>query len=323
MFRDHDIVIDRYGVVYVVLGNYHPVQMVYLYAKYIPTKKPSYWCREGGVCFERVLKDYSVEEVRRISMQRWCYDSFYGGSVPCIPINEVVVHLKPQEGVERLLHTTRDTLERDALQLILLLKDLSSLPLQSFGITGSILLSIHNTVLSDIDLVVYGCKEAQTLVQIINNSKEFIELTPSEQFSRAHRIAVLLHIDFELAKLLYRKWKRFRWKNRIVSFIPVNTEWWNRERFVVKNRGCIEIKGYVPPEQCTALMYPSETWMYVGNREFLIRSYENVFSPILYEGGEIEVRGLLQETSEEFEVVSVGTSECGGYVRPLQKANKT
>ena len=61
MFLDHDIVVDRYGRVYVVLGNYHPHGMVYAYLKYVPASggvwQPALekgWClfREG---VERLL----------------------------------------------------------------------------------------------------------------------------------------------------------------------------------------------------------------------------------------------------------------------------
>ncbi|RLG87388.1 MAG: hypothetical protein DRO39_00570 [Thermoprotei archaeon] len=314
-FLDHDVVVDRYGRLYVVFGNYHPFGRVYAYLKYIPVSYTTHWCR-AGVCYERVLPEYSVDSVRNVSGQKWCYDHFYGGSMPYVPRHDVAVHYRGREALVRIVRSVGDELERDALELVTVIADGASVSVSAFGVTGSILPSIHNPKISDIDITVYGCDAASNVVDFLMSSDVVEELSPEEKELRARRIARSSRVPLELARALYRKWKRFRWRGRLVSLVPVDPSAVRRAP-PVRNRGCVVVRGFAEPRQCTSLYYPAYATLSMGSGEVIVRLYDASFIPVLWEGGEVEVSGLLQE-SDEHTYVSVGTAECRGYVRPLK-----
>ncbi len=65
--------------------------------------------------------------------------------------------------MQRLFESTRrDALQSLALELILLLSSESNIPVEDFGIHGSIAMDMH-TELSDIDFAVYGSRNFRTL----------------------------------------------------------------------------------------------------------------------------------------------------------------
>lgn len=160
--RDHDFLEDREGWIFCVVGDVHPPDGFFAYPKYVPGEGP--W-RRGGRSFERILKNYTMPELRRIledlKRSRPSYvrhDWTIGAEMFFVHSSMICRHYSCREGLARLLEERElDPLQQLAKDLVLLLHDHGGVELDCMGITGSILLGIHHQW-SDVDIVVYGKK---------------------------------------------------------------------------------------------------------------------------------------------------------------------
>jgi predicted nucleotidyltransferase len=88
------------------------------------------------------------------------YDSVFNETLPEIPVNKIAKHYSPKKFLKELLvgEEKLDPIERSCLEMARLLSEASGVSLESFGVSGSTMLSLHKAD-SDIDLVVYGLRE--------------------------------------------------------------------------------------------------------------------------------------------------------------------
>ena len=155
-FLDHDYVIDSEWRAYVVIGNKHPPGGVFAYEKYTirpPTTHP--W-RRPGYTFERAFREYSPA-IAKPARHSYYYSPEDGTIFPFISTSKVVFHLKPELELRRLFHKASDPLEEKVLSLAKTLHREVGVPYEKIGVTGSILLKIHDPEKSDIDIVLYDC----------------------------------------------------------------------------------------------------------------------------------------------------------------------
>lgn len=169
--RDGDVILTKEGFVFYAVGYDHPPQAAISYLKYIPSELksefmvdfiPHEWLRNGRP-YHRPKKLYSEENFKQIMSSFEQYhpdyvldDPIINKKVFAVPFPKIERVFIPQEGLSRLMKAERlDALEDASLELIRLLARESGVPIDSFGIHGSVLTSMHGEK-SDMDIAVYG-----------------------------------------------------------------------------------------------------------------------------------------------------------------------
>ncbi|MEM2606995.1 MAG: hypothetical protein QW101_08105, partial [Ignisphaera sp.] len=163
-FRDRDFIETIEGMIFCVIGNVHPKNSVVAYLKYVPYAESSIrvkWSRDG-VMYGRVLPFYSaigvqsvIEYLKRNYPHYVVYDEYRNIELIEVEKRWIKKHYRPEERLNEILNEPKDSLEQMAKELVTKLSEESGVSLKYFGITGSILLNIHNPSISDIDIVVY------------------------------------------------------------------------------------------------------------------------------------------------------------------------
>lgn len=329
-FLDHDIVEDDGGRIYVVVGNSHPPNGLIAYLKYVPVYKPTLW-RGRNVWYERALKYYGVRNVREVMKKygKLTYDPSLHTHVPFIELSSVSVWYRPEEGLRRIMHEANDSLEIYALEAIDRIRSVTSIPTCSLGIGGSILLGIHNVKHSDINIVVYGCKEA---TEIVYSRTAGLDPLP-ENIIRKRLCNQSMQFNIPLSELskINPPYKMRSIKGRPVGLTFVSRQVKRYCEKILVPKAPIEAVLEVVGGDCRSLQYPSITEVIkvkkvfqgsrvlknIGNVKFVI-SYESLFNYVLFKGGDVRVKGILEEVYPGGEnIILVGGFEEPGYVLPV------
>jgi predicted nucleotidyltransferase len=185
--RDGDTFATKESFVFYVFGYEHPKSRVLSFLKYIPSKlKPHFpirFLRQKwklyNVELARPEKLYTAQNYQKLlqtfrsKYPQYIYLCPYRQKeVISTPLKHIEKIYVPKECLRRLFEKKRkDHLQKLALELISLLSTESKVPIEDFGIHGSIALNMH-TENSDIDLVVYGSKNFRRLEKAI---EKFVE----------------------------------------------------------------------------------------------------------------------------------------------------
>ncbi|MCS7115196.1 MAG: hypothetical protein RMJ15_10165 [Nitrososphaerota archaeon] len=168
---DGDTFVTLEGFVLNVFGYEHPEGRVFAFLKYIPSKFRELFnvrllsrtWRYGETELFRAEKLYTAKNYqaflgvfRRKFPDYVYYCPFRRKEVISVPLNHVAAVYVPRD-VLRLLFKAenRDRLQSMTLEFIELVSIASGVPIEDFGVHGSIALNMHSTE-SDIDIVVYG-----------------------------------------------------------------------------------------------------------------------------------------------------------------------
>ena len=340
-FRDRDYFMDKEGMFFCVIGNTHPPDRVISYLKYVPERisEKTKW-KKGKTGYNRILPYYSTvgvlstQEYLSEKKPEYLYkDPFMNILITAVPIEDIEVHFLPEERVKQMFSRKNlDPLEEEAVDLISILSKECKVPINGFGLTGSLLIGIHNPSFSDIDLIVYGKENSMKLfdqLPQLYESYEELELLSGELFKRRVKdIARIYFLEPKVAARLCRKKKdRGLFRGRQFSIHPVKTEAEVKERYGLKkyeSLGMITITGIV--ENCEdSIFMPSkysirEAKTIDGKSKPEIKevvSYEGLYSGIAEEGDEIVARGKLEsvknvEDGSTFFRVLVGSFEAKG-----------
>ena len=177
LFKDRDFIEDKDGYMFCVVGYVHPPDRVLAYLKYVPSRKKTIWYRES-IGFRRILKYYSsvavLDSMQHLSKTKpnyIYYDNYFNIKFISVPKSEIRKHYIPEGKLKEIINKpSRDPLEQDLIELVNYLSEISDINLKYFGISGSILLNIHNPKYSDIDLMVYGRDNSFKLLGIIDQA---------------------------------------------------------------------------------------------------------------------------------------------------------
>ena len=337
-FLDQDYVRDERNIIYRVLGSVHPKGRVISFPKYVFTGKGTW------MGYERLVKEYGVvnvykalDELKGKLIEYFVPDKVYNRKVFSVPEKRLVKRYLPESWPEAAKSRALDPLEERALRLIRALSDVSGVPSDSFGVTGSLLLGIHNTSFSDINLVVYGEEEAlsvkRSMIEGRVEGAGIRRLSEEEILKSAIRASRSRSIPLPHSVKLYRfRWRKGVFEGRAFSITPVPkpdeiTSTYGDMRFYPTVP--ITIKAKVVRD--LSLFYPhvceiGEVEVINGPEVYPIVSvisYEGLYSDVMIEGGIIEARGLLQRVKEggrTYYSVAVGVSEVegGGYILLLE-----
>ena len=351
-FRDRDFIETTEGMLFCIIGNVHPVNRVIAYLKYIPHFKSEIrtkWSKDG-VMYGRILPYYSamgVEETKAYLKNKYpdyvVFDKYRAIELIEVPKDRVKKHFKPEERLKELAKDPRDNLEEMALNLVRRLSKEAGISIDDFGITGSILLRIHNIRYSDIDIVVYGVsngwKLRNTLKKLFNEGDPEFSLPKGETLEKWAKDIVNHHpLTIEEAILLYSryKWNRALYKRRQFSIHPVKLENEVDEKWedkIHKPLGLIRARATVV-DASDSLFMPAtyvieDVEVLKGRKPHLditrVVSYEGLYIDIAGPGDRIEVFGKLEEIhdlrkDEKYCQITIGTVEAKGqdYIKPLK-----
>jgi predicted nucleotidyltransferase len=172
-YIDGDIIVTQDNLIFYTFGYSHPPSRVIAYLKYIPKEFKTLfpfdflntvWNMEG-LKLVRPKALYSPKNFQIIlrvfseNFPNYLYTCpLVGTKLVAIPLKSIKKVYNPQETLKKLVkQSSLRPLEKLAIKLINVLSRKSNVPLECFGIHGSIALGIHSHF-SDIDISVYGAK---------------------------------------------------------------------------------------------------------------------------------------------------------------------
>jgi predicted nucleotidyltransferase len=171
--RDRDAIITREGLIFRVFGYTHPPEAYVCDAEYAPStlfksSNPKAYRTDGEKVFYKFYEDegwHFVEE--KFPKYMIPYEPI-GRRVVGVRLSDAASVRKPEEALKRLIEKEpKDELVK-ALQKVLEATALSSgLPLEDFGVFGSLLQGFYHPRFSDIDIVVYGRKNLERIREVL------------------------------------------------------------------------------------------------------------------------------------------------------------
>jgi len=328
------------GIFYHVVGYEHPAEYALAFPKYAPTNKITPWY-DGTTYYERLIPHYgsegideSINKIKMIMKNLTKWDNIFGAEVPLIPLNQVNAIYKPEEALSNM--RGKDALETLTLELVDELSSQSNVPKRFFGVTGSLLIGIHNEKISDIDLTIAGMdsivKVKETLTALLSNNQK-ISAQPFSQYSISNLIQDApyhgLH-ETNINELFNRIWYKGVYKSKYFSLSPIRTE---REtintygQYIYRSLGAVELKAtiikpinpfYLPLRYEISNILPRSLTI----NELV--SYDGFYLDLLKPNDEIFVKGLLQEVVNTVDGtrtfrIAIGVREIKTLIKIKQK----
>ena len=336
-FRDRDYIITPEGFIFTVIGNLHPADRVIAYLKYVPDERGKWGV--GRSRYRRALEHYNVPSVMdsmrflREKAPQYVFESTVDGiSLPAVPKDRIVKHFCPEVRLLELRSAqNRDELESRALRLIALISEKAGVPIDSLGLTGSILAGIHDPAFSDIDLVVYGFDNAlrvKTTLQMMKDSssaaiRRLAGASQEKWIDERLKSTPLTRRD--VIALFERKWNIGQFGETAFSIHAVHLETeigsrYGDERYVPL--GIVDAIGMVM-DATESLFMPAVyrvastklTGIFSSFAVNQIVSFEGLYSDIARESETISCRGKLERVESpsglEHRIV-VGSPEAAG-----------
>jgi predicted nucleotidyltransferase len=325
LLLDHYYVRLKNNCLGVIVGNMHSLSYYIGYVKYCLSRK-GLWRNSLG-SYERVLKKYSARDVYMVTSWRTyipCYDSI----IPIIPSSMISKVYDPLSRGMEIITSPKDQLEKTTAELLYLLsRDLGRL---SIGVTGSLLPRIHNPRISDIDLVVYGWRDSLSIIEYVIENKDLFPGFPDAVFEDwIRRNASATGLSFNDVKMLYRRWRRGVFGDRMYSIIfndgvfrsIDNCDKWRSVGYAIL---LADLSGGLE-----ALNYPSKSLFNnykvlktnidsISSEIEYVLSFEALYIGQLFDGGKVLINGLLQYNDlEDYYRVVVGVREYNGYIKPI------
>jgi predicted nucleotidyltransferase len=344
--KDRDFIRTKENFIFCVVGYLHPADRLLAYLKYVPGEGGP-WA-SGDLHFKRVMPFYSAKSVLdtysflKKNHQKYLFnDPVNRMTFPAVAQCDIEEYYEPEKKLMDLGKGKGaiDALESEAINLAEYLSGKAGVPIDKFGVTGSILLGIHNVSVSDIDLTIYGYKNALQVKQTLTReykdpSGPLRQLTPALGDEWCSRKAKEFSIDPKAAALiLKKKWNFGYYHERLFSIHPIKMD-----SEISENYGDREFKSEGPIEMdvrvdnaAGAIFNPAvykvgESLTWEGAKVKTIEevvSYEGIFSDIAYPDQFIRVRGNLETvtnraTKEKYHrvVVGSGSSKTPEYIIP-------
>lgn len=346
-FRDRDFLQTPEGFFFCVIGPLHPPDRVISYLKYVPSES-GVWGR-GKKRFKRVLRSYTIPHLLETfsllerNYPHYLFDSsFYNVTLTAVPQECLIRHYKPEEKLAQVLFNARaqslDPLQKKLISFASFLAETSNVSLNLFGVTGSILLDIHQPSFSDMDLTVYGSRNSlavkNALIENFASSTSSAKRLAGKPLKawcagKARRYPLSRGEALEIYK---RKWNIGTFKETRFSIHPVKLEHEVAEIYgerIFYPVGHATIRAIVY-DNTDSLFLPAvyrikEVKIVEGPQVADISevaSYESLYGSLAEIGESIEVRGKLErvvdnKTGEESNRILVGSPEGKGmeYVK--------
>ncbi len=327
------------GLFFTIVGYLHPPDSYTAYLKYRPNQKGK-WEREG-VHYQRMMQVYSAAEVQTSS--NWLLenhpeyiklDPVRAIKLPLIPRENIVAHYLPEIRMTEIIHSPQDSLESKTKALVTLLSEASGVEKTRFGISGSILLEIHNPMFSDIDLLVYGQDNAQHVRAVMdelfgeNKVKPYSgEEIQAWQLRQVRTLGIPARYAEQIA---WSHWQRGRFSKTAFSITPVRMDG------EIMNQYGDETFSPVESVEFTATIIEDESNLFVPARYLVsdinieegytelpalteVVCFEGIFSAVFHKNDRVRIRGMVEAVRDKNgnvlrNHVIVGTLSAQGWI---------
>ena len=177
-FRDRDFLQTSEGFFFCVVGPLHPPERVISYIKYVPSES-GIWGKDEKK-FSRILQKYTIPNLlETFSYLETNYPHYLFHSpvdnitITAVPHQNIAEHFKPEKKLSQLRQALQlDSLQQKLVRFTRFLEETGGVPEESFGVTGSLLLDIHQPKFSDLDVTVYGAKDSWLLHKALSENRD-------------------------------------------------------------------------------------------------------------------------------------------------------
>jgi len=318
-FRDRDFLQTQEGLFFCVVGPLHPTKCVISYIKYVPSDS-GVWGNDKKK-FSRIFQKYTIPnllETFNYVKKKYPHYLFHSSvdniTITAVPHKRIKKHFIPEKKLAQLSQSKNlDSLQDKLIRFINFLENFSDISNQSFGVTGSLLLDIHNPEFSDIDIIVYGVKESWKLKNILNDNRDSeicikrLEgkaladwcIKKAEQYPLTTKDAL---------KIYERKWNLGFFEDKWVSIHPVKIENEITEKYgdqLYSPIGQVTIEAEVS-ENINSLFLPAS--YQIDKVKYLediplcdvteVVTYESLYCSIAEKGEKIQAKGKLEKIKE-------------------------
>ncbi|MEM3061700.1 MAG: hypothetical protein QW265_04765 [Candidatus Bathyarchaeia archaeon] len=333
-FRDKDYIKTKDDLYFIVVGNIHPEDRILGYLKYAPD--------QGKKGYRRAIKRYNIPDLagtmeylkKNFPDYLSCIDA-WNIEFSTIPLNKIYTHFLPEVKLLNLLESlSRDKLQDGVVRLVDFISRESGVPISDFGITGSILIDLHNLEYSDIDLVVYGKKSSFLLKESLLSSYKD-QTSPIKRLSgkklyewcktKAEWYGLSIDDVYDVYK---RKWNIGEFCGTSFSVNPVKKEFELKENYGMRRFkliGMIEAYAKIK-DSSDSIFYPANykiedvkamSGKSLDGIEELI-SFEGFYGDIASPGERVYVRGRLEKVYDTinertYDRIVVGSFEGKGF----------
>ena len=323
-----------------VVGDKHPEDRAISYLRYVPSSSDS--LNLDRKQFKRTMPNYTIPHLlNNISYLKKTYPEYvfhsdvFNIEMSAVPHYRVAQHYKPQDKMKQLSEIKDpDILQKRTLEIAAYLADTLGISVEEFGVTGSILIDVHSTKFSDIDLTISGrengFKLKKTLPILFAEKREPVNYVPENVLQQlfADRVKEFpLSLD-EVKTLNKRQWNYGVFKGTIFSLHPIRLEseivgHYGDQIFrplgMVTGRAVI---SDISESLFNPHIYKVESFI---NNEGLksdeiqeIVTYSGLYGGIFEEGDEVNVYGKLEHVEDNakgatYQRVLVGSLEAGGH----------
>lgn len=345
-FRDRDFLQTQEGFFFCVVGNVHPSDRVISYIKYLPSDSGDWGNKKQQ--FNRILKNYTISNLLETfqylkkNHPNYLFKSPVDNiTVTAVPYECIKQHFKPEKKLVELKKSVcLDSLQKKLMDFVDYLKKISGVKETDFGITGSLLLDIHQPSFSDLDVIVYGIENSWKLRQALINQqgpKSPIKRLQGKALEswclKKSRLYPLTTQD--AFKIYKRKWNLGYFEDLWVSIHPVKTEKEITEKYGSKTYepiGPVTIQAVVCDSVDSLFLpavYKVKDISFLENEVpvniYEVITYEGLYSSLAKNGEKIQVKGKLEKVSQKqtntgYYRVVVGSPEGKGteYIKNME-----
>ncbi|MFQ6134561.1 MAG: hypothetical protein ACE5KU_01945 [Nitrososphaerales archaeon] len=347
-FRDREFLRTPEDLFFCVVGELHPQDRAISYLRYAPSSR-GLWS-QGGRQYGRAMPSYSIPHLlRNIDYLKKTYPEYvfysdvFSVEISAVPRSRITQRYIPQTKMKQLSEMSRpDILQKRAVELAAHLSETAHVPLEAFGVTGSILIDLHNPRFSDIDLTVSGgengFKLKNTLPHLYSGKEEPLKSVPKPVLQKWCREKVNAHpLSLEEAKAIQRRqWNYGSFKGTVFSLHTVRSPSEMTERYgdrhfhpvgIVTGRAVV---SDVSESLFNPHIYRVETFKVQEGMDAEdiceVVTYSGLYGGIFEEGEEVSVHGKLEyvedtQKGETHHHVLVGSPEAGGhdYIKPISE----
>jgi predicted nucleotidyltransferase len=342
--KDRDFLRTWEGMFFCVTGYLHPPDRYTAYLKYSPASSGK-WC-DGETTYRRELPYYHVrnvaETIRYLERRypQYVYDCPVRNiRFSMVPREYVAHYYDPQERLREILADPRDPLEEEVRGLAVELAACAGVSPSDLGVTGSILIGLHNPTFSDIDLLVYGLQNTLRVRTALKSGRSAKIRPVAGRTLEEWCASVVGHFPFlsheEACYLAGRRWNYGFFEARYFSIHPTRIDDEIKEKYgdrVYREEGIAKVRAVVTDASESLFMpalYRVEGVEVIeggveGRRAAPLKevlSYEGLYRDVVDDGEEIEARGKLESVNERYYRLVIGTTMLGGegYIKPRHR----
>jgi predicted nucleotidyltransferase len=342
--KDRDFLQTKEGMLFCVTGYLHPPGKYTAYLKYSPAPVGKWKGRETS--YHRELEYYHVGKVANTIAY---LEQNYPQYVHYCPVRDIRFSMVPQEYIKRyyspeerlreILVSTNDALEEEVYAFASEIMSHTGIKEKHLGVTGSILLGIHNPQFSDIDLTVYGLENALKVKTMIKGGRP----------DRIHGVGgkvlqdwcadVAGHFPLNYEEVQYlagRRWNYGFFGDRYFSLHPIRKDAEIKENYgdrLYREKGMARVRAVVLDASKSLFMpavYKVENVEVLEGDEVVrhhlreIVSYEGLYRDVVDSGEEVDAKGKLESVNDQYYRLVVGTTmlEGEGYIKPATERER-